>query len=70
MRSVLLTGGTTAPVGTTQTANRGLRAGGRGKGASLLGPDHADVVYLWILLGLELLATYALRTWSRNHHGG
>ena len=69
MRSVLLNGGTTAPVGTQTTPSSGLRAGGRGKGRSLAGPQP-DTFYLWLLLALELAATWALRAWSRNHHGG
>ena len=69
MRSVLLGGGTTAPAGTQSTPGGGLRAGGRGKG-SPLGGVQSDVFYLWVLIALELLATVALRSWSRNHHGG
>jgi hypothetical protein len=69
MRSVLAGGGTTAPAGTAATPNAGPRSGGRGKGKSLAFA-HGDVVYLWILLGLELTLTYALRAWSRDHHGG
>ena len=70
MRSVLLNGGTTAPAGTQSAPNGGLRAGGRGAGKRLGGSTHPDVYYLWILLGLELAATWALRAWSSNHHGG
>lgn len=69
MRSVLLGGGTTAPAGTQSSPGPGLRAGGRGKG-SVLGAAHADAFYLWILIAFELIATLALRNWSRNHHGG
>jgi hypothetical protein len=70
MRSVLLSGGTTAPAGTQSTpGGPGLRSGGRGKG-SVLGADHADAFYLWVLIGLELVATAFLRNWSRHHHGG
>jgi hypothetical protein len=68
VRSVLLSGGTTAPAG-TQNAGAGLRAGGRGKGIAF-GAQHADVFYLWVMIGLELLATVMLRSWSRHHHGG
>lgn len=38
--------------------------------SGLLGGQHSDVFYLWLLLALELLATGWLRSWSRNHHGG
>ena len=69
MRSVLLSGGTTAPAGTTASPNGGLRAGGRGKGL-FLGPAQADAFYLWTLLAIELVLTALLRQWSRNHHGG
>jgi hypothetical protein len=72
VRSVLLSGGTTAPAGTQSSPGGGLRTGGRGKGSSLLsgGGVHPDVFYLWTLVAFELLATVALRNWSRNHHGG
>lgn len=71
MRSVLAGGGTTRPAagsgGGVSPAPAGQgRRGSKGK----LGPQHADVIYLWTLLGLELLATAVLRNWSRNHHGG
>lgn len=69
MRSVLLNGGTTAPAGTQSSPGPGLRAGGRGKG-TVLGAEHADAFYLWVLVALELLATVVLRNWSRHHHGG
>lgn len=69
MRSILAGGGTTAPAGTTATGNAQPRTGGRGKGKSIA-LAQGDVVYLWILLGLELVATYALRAWSKDHHGG
>lgn len=68
MRSVLLSGGTTAPAG-TQSTGAGIRTGGRGAGKSLSGV-HADTFYLWMLVALELAATAILRSWSRNHHGG
>ena len=32
--------------------------------------QHSTVYYLWLLLGLELVATWGLRHWSRHHHGG
>jgi hypothetical protein len=71
VRSVLLSGGTTAPAGTQSApGGAGLRAGGRGKGKSFGGGVHPDAFYLWVLLALELAATWALRAWSRNHHGG
>lgn len=73
-RSILSRGGTTAPVNTQSTPGSGARvkAGGRGrgKGKRQLGPEHEDVFYLWVLLGLELAAMWILRGWSRNHHGG
>jgi hypothetical protein len=70
VRSVLLNGGTTAPAGTQSTPGGGLRTGGRGKGSRFGGGPHPDAYYLWILVGLELVATWALRAWSSNHHGG
>lgn len=70
MRSVLMSGGTTAPAGTQSTPGGGLRSGGRGKGKTAGGGVHPDAFYLWVLVGLELAATVALRNWSRNHHGG
>lgn len=72
MRSVLLTGGTTAPANTQATGNSGPRAGGRGRGKTggAGAGVHPDAFYLWVLVGLELVATVALRNWSRHHHGG
>jgi hypothetical protein len=70
MRSVLLGGGTTAPVSPSPQPGAGTRVGGRGQGKLIGGGLQPDTFYLWTLLGLELLATALLRQWSRNHHGG
>lgn len=48
-----------------------VKAGARPRTARVgSGVDRPTVFYLWLLLGLELLATVALRSWSSGHHGG
>lgn len=69
MRTVLSGGGTTAPASTPGQQGR-TKVGGRGKGKRQLGPEHEDVFFLWVLLGIEVAAMWILRGWSKNHHGG
>ena len=61
-----------------RTGNSGVRSAGaatvsptpraaRGRRRAI---GFTDAHYLWLLVGLEVLAHVALRHWSRSHHGG